>query len=454
MTTPFTYQAEDVAQAATSFGGRALLAHEPGLGKSLMALLTARQLGALPLVVVCPASVKWTWERECKIHCDWRAEVLEGTHPPRAKLSGQTKVTIVNYDILHAWVDWLRSLNPQLVVLDEVHYAMSAGARRSKAAAALVRGVPHVLGLSGTPMTSRPIELWHPLRLVRPDLYPNRFAYAHKFCKPRRTPWGWDFRGASNLEELHQTLTREVMIRRRKVDVLDQLPPKRRAVIPLDLTGRGEYDQAVSDFAGWLREAHPGRLRQAERAEAIVQLGYLKRLAAKLKMPQALEWIDDHLAGGGDKLILFAVHRSIIAQLHDRYRSESVVVDGGIMGRARQRAFDQFLKTEKTRLFIGNIQAAGVGWSALGVPDAAFVELPWTPGEVDQAEGRTHGIGRGQVGVSSCYHYLLGRHTIEETLARLLQSKQRVLSRVLDGGGREGDFDVFDRLIAQLRREG
>ena len=459
MTIPYTFQVK-AARQLHRWSGRGLVASEMGTGKSFTSLLYAmRHPEARPIVIVCPASVKWSWQRECAVHCGWSAEVLEGTKPPLFQL-GQTKhaITIINYDILHAWLDFLKAMKPQLVIGDEVQYIKEPNTRRTKTFRELCKGVPHVLALSGTPLVNRPAEMFQTLNILRPDLFPSFWKFGHRYCAPRRAPWGVEFKGASNLNELHELLLNGqngspgVMVRTLKEDVLKDLPAKRRIVIPLDMERRQEYDLALNQFLVWLSQQHPGKVSSAMRAERLVQLGYLKRLAAELKGTALTEWVDSFLEDSDQKLLLFAVHRKIVAMLHARY-PESVYVDGSVVGNKRQKTFDQFLNSNKTRILIGNVKAAGVGWSAKGVSTVAFAELPWTPGELTQAEDRVHGIGRGAEGIRSTAYFLVARESIEEKLLKILQDKSKVLRKTLDGGGKGDKLDIYDKLCEELKKE-
>ena len=450
MTKLFPYQKETVLRAHR-LGGRALLALEMGLGKSLTAMTYAQRYGLLPCVVVCPASVKWTWEDQIKRHLGMRATVLEGSKAKPWTVRPAPFV-VINYDILGGWLAYLKGLDPRLIVLDESHFLAGRSTLRTKRSRDLCHGVGHVLALSGTPLVNRPAELWPTLNILRPKQYKSFWTFARQFCALRRTPWGWDVRGASRLPKLHAQLEdpkRGVMIRFRKEDVLDQLPPKQRSVITLPLSKPAEYREAVEDFIGWLRRTMPHKERRAAKAEQLVRFGYLKRLIARLKFRAVCGWVDDFLSGNDGKLILFCVHRKLVSKLHERYGAASVVVDGSVTGRKRQAAFDQFLGGRRTRILIGNIRAAGVGWSGKGIGSVAFTELDWTPGAHRQAEDRIHGIGRGVQGICPDVYYLLGRGTLEEELFRLLVRKQKVSDAILDGG-RPSDFDVVDRLARKL----
>lgn len=450
MTKPFPYQLRGVRRLE-AMGGRGLLADEPGLGKTLQALLfAARNPSARPAVVVCPASLKWQWAAEAARHIGMRSMVLEGRTPERGEGLGMTPpLTIVNYDILSPWMDYLIALRPKLVVVDEAHLIAGRTTLRAKATRHLCQGVPHVLALTGTPLVNRPAELWPTLNLIRPDLFPSFFPFAMKFCSPRRTPWGWDFSGAGSLDDLHRTL-KPIMVRRRKADVLRDLPPKRRSVLVLDADGLSEYHKASKDFRGWLRKHSPEKLRSSLRAEALVKAGYLKRLAAQLKLPSVLDWLDGFLSEtDAEKVVLFAVHRKVLRAVRDRHRQTAVLIDGSTPAKERRLAVERFQTDRRCRVFIGQIRAAGVGLNLTAASTVAFVELDWVPGVHTQAEDRCHRIGsKGSV----LAHYLVARGTIEEKLAELLQRKQAVLSATMDGGECEGDLDVFDLLTQELRR--
>lgn len=456
MTKPHPFQAEDSRRLARRFKGRGYLSWEPGLGKSLGALLTLhKHLKVGPIIVVCPASVKFVWQRECRKHFGLRAVVLEGTTPP---IDGgfplHARLVVINYDILGPWLKWLLKLKPKAVVLDEAHSVANRYAARSRYCRRLCRGVPHLLLLSGTPLVNRPVELWNQMNLLNPAKFSSYWNWVRAWCAPRRTPWGWNVNGASNLPALRKLLRRNGVLRRRKADVLDQLPAKQRTVVPVELSRPKEYRRAVKDFLGWLGERKPDKVVKAAKAEQIVKLGVLKQLASKLSMRSKLAWIADFLKNSDQKLIVFAVHRRVIRRVVCRFgEGRTARVDGSVTGKKRQLAFDRFLTDPKCRLFVGNVRAAGVGWSAKGVSNVAFLELPWSPGLVIQAEDRCHGINRGEAGKRVQVFFLVAKGTIESKLARIIQTKQRVLSEAMDGKGKGDRLDVFDLLERELKKE-
>jgi SWI/SNF-related matrix-associated actin-dependent regulator 1 of chromatin subfamily A len=442
MTVLYSYQHKGVRKLR-HFGGRALLADEMGLGKTLQSLVYAKTYISGPVVVVCPASIKYNWEREAAHHVGLRAEILETTRPPKNRRAiAPARIYVVNYAILGPWMDFLRSLKPRLVIVDECQAVSNRSTQQSRNVRRLCRGVPQVIALSGTPLTNRPAELWPILNILRPDKYNSFFSFAYDYCKPQRKPWGWDFRGAANLDKLHGELNRYVMIRRRKVDVLDQLPAKSRFVTPVALDNKSEYIHAHKDFIGWLRKKSQRRARKAEKAERLVRMGYLKRLAGWLKVRSVIAWVRSFLTETDGKLILFAVHKAVIAELYKAFHKLSVKVDGSTNARERHQLAQKFNHDPRTRIFIGNIRAAGSGWNGTAASAVAFAEMDWTPGAHKQAEDRAHRIGQTkQVSV----FYLVGYGTIEEDLCRIIQDKQEVLDATLDGRVLD-DLDVYDEL--------
>ncbi len=433
------------------FNGRALLADEMGLGKSIEALLWIKKHPKRkPIVVVCPASLKWMWEDFAHHILKTRCEVLNGRTPPKMRkklLESNHPFIIINYEILSDWKKYLKKLKPKIIIIDEIHYIKNHKAKRTRAIRSLVKKITYVIGISGTPLLSRPSELWNTLKLIRPDIFKSKLLFTIRYCNRKWTNFGWDISGATHLDELHAKLNSTMMIRRLKKDVLKELPEKTRYVIPFEIE-RKEYDEAANNFIKWLSKKSISKAKRAARAQHLVKMGYLKRLAAKHKMKMVIQWIDDFLEENDGKLVLFCVHRDIVKILHDKYKDISVTIVGGIPQAKRKTAVHSFQKNPKIRIFIGNIKAAGIGITLTAASSLAFIELGWTPGELTQAEDRIHRIG--QKNAANIY-YLVAKDTVEEHLCRLLQRKQKILSATLDGGTKINQLNIFDALEKELQ---
>jgi SWI/SNF-related matrix-associated actin-dependent regulator 1 of chromatin subfamily A len=468
-----------------SRGGRALVADEMGLGKTIEALAWAQLHPELrPVVVICPAVAKLNWEREARawLPQGTAIQVISG-RAPAVPLLREAGFYIINYDILASryvlkielmrpwpqdvagaigggelkvdgtgWGAYLKTLAPKIVILDEGQYVKERTAYRTKAVKQLCKGVQHIICLTGTPIVNRPVEMFNAISLVNPTVFPSFFRYAQSYCGARHNGFGWDFTGASNTEELHEKLKRTVMVRRYKRDVLKDLPAKTRTVIPLTLEGEGEeeYAAAEKNFMDYLAGKDPEGAARAEGAEALVRIEKLKQLAVRYKMAQCKSWMRDFL-NTGNKLIVFAVHTATIKDLMGEFGPIAVKIDGSTPAAQREAAIRAFQTDDRTRLFVGNIKAAGTAITLTASSYVCFIELGWTPGGHDQAEDRAHRIG--QENAVNIY-YLLAQGTIEEEIARLLDKKRRVLARVLDGQEVLDESSILIELMRKYKRGG
>ena len=453
--TLFPFQKEGV-KFIQKTDGHALIGDEMGLGKTIQALSWIHYClpKKSPVIIIVPAAVKLLWQRMTTIWApDRKTTIIYGSQSSKDLESLlQYDTIIINYDLLiknvkdskiklsEALTTWI---NPELLVIDESHFIANPKTQRTKAIRKMTKG-KKIIALSGTPITSRPIQFYSVLNLLCPEDFPSLWAFAHRYCGAKHNGFGWDFSGTSNVEELHKKLTDTCMIRRLKKDVMTDLPNKLRDVIPLKINNFQEYQNAEKDFIGWLNAK--GKIKKANRAKqakALSQMEELKQLAVRGKLIMVVEWINNFLEEAPDeKLILFTHHIKIRDRLYEHYKKEAVVALGG---NSTQKAVDEFQNNPKIRLFIGNIDSAGIGITLTAANTVAFVELAWTPGKMQQAEDRAHRIGQ-----KKCVniHYLIAEKTIEEDIATILDKKTKVLNRVLDGKKTEKDS-----LIAQLLKK-
>ena len=424
----YPFQREGVAFIEAK-KGRVLIADEMGLGKSLQAITYLQLHPELrPAIIICPSSLKLNWLKEWRDSTgDTCPEVLSGRTP--YKTSGD--VLIINYDILSGWVDHLKTIHPKIIIFDEAHYTKERSAKRTQAAKELCKNVPHVIALTGTPVVNRPIEMFNTLQILEPTRWSSFWKFAKKYCGAYQSRWGWVYNGSSNTNELHQLLTQTVMIRRRKAEVLKQLPAKTRTVIPLEITNRKEYDMAEDDFLSWLSGKDKEKAIRAAYAEAMVKMEMLKQLTAHGKMEQCIDWVNDMIESG-QKLVLFCTHRVVVDTLMNKFKDIAVKVDGSVTGEDRAKAVEKFQTDSSCMLFIGNIKAAGVGITLTAASNVAFLEYPWSPGDLVQAEDRIHRIGQEAESVN--VWYLIAVNTIEDSIIKLLDKKRKVIDSVVDGG--------------------
>jgi len=419
---------------------RAFLADEQGLGKTVQALATLEVDDAFPAVVVCPASLKLTWEREAGIWLPHRTrQLLEG----RSGAITRCDITIVNYDIVDAHAMSLGRLGPKALVLDECHYVKNPRAKRTRAVRRLADALPKDglrLGLSGTPVLNHPDELISQLRVLGRL---NEFGSGARFHRL--------FEGSEREARLHWHLRRRCFVRRLKKDVLPQLPEKERVIVPVELSNRDEYRRAEEDVIAWLRE-QPLDLRELEakiaatlRAERLAQLGTLRRLAAHGKLPAAQSWINDFLASE-EPIVVFAHHVEVLEALVAKH-PEALHLLGRDSAKAREATVAAFQDPDGPRLLIASIGVAAQGLTLTRASHVAFLELEWTPAMLDQAEDRLHRIGQRDAVTA---WYLLAAHTIDEDTSRVLERKRGLVGAVTDGLADDSENTV-DAIVRELR---
>jgi SWI/SNF-related matrix-associated actin-dependent regulator of chromatin subfamily A-like protein 1 len=401
-----------------------LFGDEMGLGKTVEAI---GWLNCHPeiesLLIVCPATLKVNWAREL---AKWL-------------ISPCVEVTIINYDMLHT-LDTERVYDA--VILDEAHYIKNPKALRSKHC--LKIQAKNKLCLTGTPILSRPIELWHLLHFLAPELWPRgsymKFAIRYCGAYQRRVRthngwrWVWDMRGATRLDELKMHLS-YLMIRRMKSDVLKDLPPKRRQIIELPTVGlnselRYELKAAATRMEDLINEyAVDVANLDGAITTAWNQMAELRHQAGLAKVAMAVDIIHDAVEASG-KVVVFAHHRDVIASLRDALVDYMpAVIHGDTPQAARQGEVDRFQNDDRVKVFIGQIQAAGVGITLTAASHVIFVELDWTPGIVNQAEDRCHRIGQKN---AVLVQHLALENSLDAVMAKTLVRKQSIIEKALD----------------------
>lgn len=449
----FPFQRKTIYSVERKFDGRALIGNVMGLGKTPTSLwfVKRKRLGdTLPLLVVLPKIVRGQWIQAIQDILGICPDVLETRTPPRGKRSFNSPVAVINYDIIAYWRDYLESRDFQTIIVDECQRCTNPKAKRTKVTTAIMKQTPFALALSGTPLSNRPIELFPIINALHPKEWPNRGLFGHRYCGAKYTRWGWDFKGSSNIGELNARLKQTCMVRYLKEEVALELPEKLRTIIPVELSDPEEYTRAKNDFVGWMKSNYPDRLNKAIKALTLSKAGHLLRLAARLKMKQVVEWINYRLEQDSGKIVVFAVHRKCVEALSRRIKAKSAVVNGSVVGRHRDAAISQFHNDSKTRVFIGNTAAAGVGLNLNIASTLCMTELMLMPGPLLQAEDRIHRIGQ----TSTCWvYYFIGQGTIEESVSKLIQRKQKIITGVLDGEDTEEDFDIYNQLLEELEHE-
>lgn len=431
-----------------------LIADEMGLGKTIQAIGVVNSDPTIRrILILCPASLKLNWQRELErwLVTPRTIGIADTKHglPP-------TDVVILNYDIAAKLSAQLRATSWDLLISDECHYLKSETAQRTVAVLGrpktrkqdAVEPIParRKVFLTGTPIPNRPVEGWTIFHAL--GVFDSFFGYARRYCNAYQDNYGWHFEGASNLDELQDKLRGSVMVRRLKKDVLTELPAKRRQVIELSQNGAAAAVRA-EQVAYLAHEARIEELRAAVELakasddeesyeDAVAKLSEEIRVAfqdmsahrkavAVAKLPYVIEHLEDALADGA-KVVVFAHHHEVIDGLLDAFPA-AVQLDGRTPMQARQDAVDRFQTDDSVKLFIGGIQAAGVGLTLTASSHVVFAELDWVPGNMSQAEDRCHRIGQQE---SVLVQHLVVDGSLDARMAHTLVDKQAILDAALD----------------------
>ena len=470
------YQADGVAHLER-WDGNALIGDEPGLGKTAQVMAYAFKHRRFPMLAILPKTLLLNWRREITLMLGSQLRVLivgfvpsqrrlaqllqqyPHVHYSRTPLAGYD-VTLINYDIVARNQTDLESVGYDYVVVDESHKIKNAKAARTRAILRLVTGreevkhkrnewrmlhdgVRSVTFMSGTPMVNRPSELWTTVSTIADwvPVFSNFFKFASRYCNAHKTRFGWDFNGHSNEAELHQLLTDTIMIRRLKADVLRELPAKTFVTVPLEFDRR-EYDAVAAAFEGrgdWKQGMqklvqYGGNPAQSD--EAIVAINKCREIAGYAKLASAIEWILDYVEEGR-KLVVFAHHQKMVDQITAEVKAAGVgvrMIRGGVGLEARAQAAQDFQQDPDVKVIVLNIASAGFGITLTAASACAFVQLPWTPGDLIQAADRVHRIG--QLDNVTVYN-LVAEGTVEEQIGDMIVAKAEVSNNVIDGGANQ-----------------
>ena len=332
---------------------KGILADDMGLGKTRQALIASKTFG-LPIVVLCPASLKTNWLREAesvgvRINC----------------FSWSKQPEFIKRDFV--------------LIADEAHYVQNWKSKRTRNFLDLAKN-KHCIAkflLTGTPMKNgRPQNLLPLLRAVDSPTAKNKNFYEQRFCGGRNGM------GSFHMEELKER-TEDYILRRTKSECLD-LPEKIRTIVQVDATkkDKNEYEKIIQQLC----------IESDSSENSLKLLQFERHASSKAKIPHAIKIAEDVLESG--PVVIFTVFRHTAFEIAKSLGSHGVsFLTGETKVDDRQKQVDLFQNRE-TNVFVSTIGAGGVGLTLTRAQDVILVDRPWTPGDAEQAEDRCHRIGQ------------------------------------------------------------
>lgn len=445
----YPYQKIGVEFLAAS-KGRAILADSPGVGKTAQTLAYIKHAGFKRSLIVCPASVKFAWASEVKKWTSLSSVIID-SQTKLHDIPADINVWIINYDQLKKHLPQLSKIQFDFVAGDEAHMIKSIAAQRTKAFRLLARNVPHVVLLSGTPLLSRPVELFSLLNIVDPKQWSNYYEYARRYCGAVQTRFGLDVSGVSNAHELHGKIS-GYFLRRTKEDVLKELPPKNNITVPVELSGEvlRKYNTAESSFVSYMKQysgKQAAAIAKTMAAEKLAQLNVLRMLIAKGVLPTVSDLIDS-IIESGEKVIVFSSFVEPLKDLQKKYENNSVMITGETKPEDRGEIVRKFQEDPSINVFLGGIKSAGAGITLTAASNTMFIDLPWNPADWEQASNRNHRPGQDATSVNIYKFSVDG--TIYEDLEAILDRKQKIFDTIIDGKEAVGGNTVVDMVTARL----
>jgi SWI/SNF-related matrix-associated actin-dependent regulator 1 of chromatin subfamily A len=435
---------------------RTLITDAMGLGKTCqgIALAVDTAMRKRKTLVVVPPHLRLQWVKEFSRFAPHLSVATVTGRKPYAL--PKCDVLVIGDSVVEAWSIKLENKFHTLIV-DEAQSIKNEKAGRTKGVLHVARSIPQdgmVILMSGTLTPNRPSELLSPLRIIGrlDNVFGSRKQFLMRYCDYRVVNGFPNTNGAINTTELHNILRGTCMVRRRKEDVLTDLPSKRRAQVDVELSPDDirAYRKAEDDFLLWVFQQY-GReaWQRASKAEIITKMNRLRQMLGVAKVRHVVEHVRN-LLSEDEQVVLFAYHREALVALRAAFMNDGVVmVAGGSSPENKQRSVEKFMNGE-ARVFIGQYQSAGSGLNLTCASHVVLAEMPWSPSDGQQAEDRCHRIGVVHPVVAWWITAVdLTKPTIDMRMWGLLNSKAEVASAVMDGWGESLNADAGS-MTAQL----
>jgi SWI/SNF-related matrix-associated actin-dependent regulator 1 of chromatin subfamily A len=421
-----------------------ILADDMGLGKTTSTIIGALESGSKKILIICPATLKINWKREIENYSDRPIFIAESKN-----FSTEHDFVIANYDIIKNFHDPKNKeesliLNSKfdLVIVDEAHYIKNATAQRTKLINDLVKNTERLWLLTGTPMTSRPMDYFNLLSLVDSPVSKNWMAYAIRYCAGYQFKVGnrkvWNITGASNLEELRER-TSGTILRRLKENVLD-LPDKIITPVYLKLKSKA-YEDVMGEYYDWY-DKNPEESKSL--TVQFSKLTKVRQIIAEEKIQQTIE-IAENIIEQGKKVIIFCNFTDSLNKIVGHFGKTAVKLDGSMAQHERQYSVDQFQENEKIKVFVGNIKAAGTGITLTAGEAAIFNDLSFLPSDHAQAEDRSYRYGQKN---NVLVYYPIFENTIEGIIYDILNNKKQVIATVM--GDNQNPADTAEEILKRI----
>ena len=437
---PLEHQKESIQKLCEN--KKFILADDMGLGKTTSTIIAALETGAKKVLIVCPASLKINWQREIENYSDRTISIIDG------KKWEDADFVIINCDIIKNFHDEKNKkesvlLNSKfdLMVIDEAHYIQNKQAQRTKLINDFAKNIERLWLLTGTPITSRPINYFNLLNLIESPVALNWMAYVKRYCNGYQFKAGrrkvWNVSGASNLEELRDR-TAPLVLRRLKENVLD-LPDKIITPVYLRLKSK-EYESLMGDYYAWYDKGGEANSMTLQ----FTKLTQVRQCISQEKVSSTIE-LCENIIEQGKKVIVFTNFTRSLEMILEHFGKKAVRLDGSMSQKDRQVSVDRFQNDENVMVFVGNIKAAGTGLTLTAGEAVVMNDLSFLPSDHSQAEDRAYRFGQKN---NVLVYYPIYENTIEGIIYDILKKKKEIFETVM--GDNVGQTDFVEDILSSI----
>lgn len=428
---------------------RACLADDMGIGKTAttlhalrLALARPLQLGVMPnVLVLAPSVVLWNWAREAK---QWAPELPDFFVVEKRKdvLPKFGPVVMSHGMCIESFIHaQLLRQKWHAIVIDEVQFFRGVDSQRGRVLwDQLAPKAGIVWGLTGTPMPKDLSDTWRMLNGLRPDLFRESYeAYRERYCVVVHGRYGPRVvaNRKNTLPEIRERV-QPLILRRRKKDVLPELPPlvfEQLTLRPKTMpTGLAAVNAKLSKkMAGALDQLAKGGatpeqvFRAMGEGESWTRFAMLSGLA---KADAVAELLELELDDNAEKVVVFAHHKDVVAKVAESLKKFGVrTITGATTAKKRDEAITEFQLNTSVRVIVCNILAGGTGSTLTAAAEVVFVELSGIPGDNAQAADRIRRIGQ----LRQCrVRFVALAGTSDEQVVPVIRARAKMIQEVFD----------------------